>query len=119
MRLWRVIRLPKTAALLLAVWPMLAIGVVAATAGAYSLETSTVQFSVPVQPIDTALIAYAEQAHVQLVVSNTILKGLGVRGLNGTYDRQTALGILLRDTGLEFQITGPDTVTVTKKQLKN
>jgi hypothetical protein len=88
-------------------------------AQAYSLDGRVVQFSVPVQPIETALIAYAEQAQVQLVVSNTILNGLGVRGLSGNYDRQTALGILLRDTGLDFQITGPDTVTVTKKQAKD
>ncbi len=82
---------------------------------ANSVADHMIPFNVPVQAIDTALVAFAGQAHVQLVVATNALKGLPASGVAGNYDPQTALTILLRDTDLEFQFTGPETVTVRPK----
>jgi iron complex outermembrane receptor protein len=82
---------------------------------ANSVGDHKISFNVPVQAMDTALVAFAGQAHVQLVVATNALKGLPASGVAGDYDPPTALTILLRDTGLEFQFTGPETVTVRPK----
>ena len=86
---------------------------VASTAAPSS--TAKLDFDVPIQPVDTALIVFAKQAHIQLVVAPDALKGLPETGISGSYDMSTALQLLLRNTDLEFQFTAPATVTVRPK----
>ena len=87
--------------------------------GASSLDEREIQFNIPGQPIDGALIAYAQQAHVQLVVSASILKGLRASSVIGSYDAQKALSILLGQSGLLFEVIGPNTITIRLKTDKN
>jgi iron complex outermembrane receptor protein len=84
----------------------------AASAPAYALDPRNVTFNIPAQPIDAALVAFANQAHVQLVVSPDAARGLRTNGLAGQYDAQSGLEILLRRSGLGFQVTGPNTISI-------
>lgn len=72
-------------------------------------------FNVPPQSLATALLAYSEQAGVQLVVQPEITKGIVSRGVSGKLDREGALGNLLSGTDLDFYFTSDNTVVVHKK----
>jgi iron complex outermembrane receptor protein len=94
-----------------------AVALMAASAVPEPASADKRNFDVPVQPVETALIVFAKQAHIQLLVTPNLPKGLPETGLSGSYDISTALRILLRDTGLEFQFAGPDTITVRPKSI--
>lgn len=74
-----------------------------------------IRFNIPSQALSTALIAYAEQAKVQLIVPAEALAGLKAMTLSGEFDAQTALRALLAQSNLGFEVTGPRTITVRRK----
>lgn len=88
-------------------------------AGASELDSHPIAFNVPAQSLDTALVAYAEQAQVQLIVAADALKGHRAREVTGLYDASTALRNLLAQSGLYFEVTAPNTVTVRKRGRDN
>jgi heme acquisition protein HasR len=74
-----------------------------------------IRFDIPSQSLSTALLAYAEQANVQLIVPAEALAGLKAIALSGEFDAQTALRALLAQSNLGFEVTGPRTITVMRK----
>ncbi|MDB5970023.1 MAG: hypothetical protein JWQ90_2473 [Hydrocarboniphaga sp.] len=86
----------------------------AATAFAQSsaLDAREIVFDVPRQPLETALLVYAEQAQVQLVVASGTVDRPQMAGLQGRYPARRALELLLRDTGLMFEIASPETIVI-------
>lgn len=77
-----------------------------------------IRFDIPSQALSTALIAYAEQANVQLIVPAEALAGLTAMALRGEFDAKTALGTLLAQSNLGFEVTGPRTITVRRKSVQ-
>jgi iron complex outermembrane receptor protein len=70
------------------------------------------QFNIPAQSLDSALLAFADQADVQVVVSADVVKGLSTRGISGWFTTDTALQTLLAQTGLKFGTFGERTYSI-------
>ncbi len=68
-------------------------------------------FNISPQALDSALLAFSEQANIQLVVAATSLEGIESQGIIGRVTAESALSTLLHNTGLQFSIVG-ETVTV-------
>jgi len=75
----------------------------------------SIAFDIKPQSLQSALLAYSEQAGVQLILAaNT--DGLALKKmLIGTMDSRAALEMLIRGTELEFHFTSENTVTIRKK----
>lgn len=63
-------------------------------------------FSVPPQPLASALIAVAEQADLTLVAPRELVDGKSAPALEGEYTTTEALKHLLEGSGVAFEITG-------------
>ncbi len=88
----------------------------AMTTAAYAAGGATdVAFEIKPQRLQSALLAYSEQAGVQLILAaNT--SGLKLKeALSGTMEPREALEILIKGTDLEFRFTSENTVTIRKK----
>jgi iron complex outermembrane recepter protein len=70
------------------------------------------QFDIPPQALDSALLAFSDQADVQVVVSADAVKGLSTRGVSGRFSAPSALRTLLAHTGLQFDVFGDRTYSV-------
>jgi multisubunit Na+/H+ antiporter MnhF subunit len=79
------------------------------------LEDRVIAFDVPSQALESGLVLYAGQAHVQMIVRAEVPKGLRTQELKGRFDARDALKTLLGKTGLTFDVTGPSTVTIHDK----
>jgi iron complex outermembrane recepter protein len=66
---------------------------------------TTVSFKLPAQPLDQALAQFARQADLQLAASPELLRGMQGQAVTGALDMKTALGKLLRGTGLQGRIS--------------
>jgi len=71
----------------------------------------TIAFNIPAQPLDSALIAFAKQAHVQVVIAPFATQGMSAPAVTGSLSAGAALTELLDASGLRYQEFG-DTVTV-------
>ncbi|MCA1604398.1 MAG: TonB-dependent receptor, partial [Acidobacteria bacterium] len=105
------------ATLALCLFPVIAYAAGAATptepAGQAARAAGTHHFTIPPQPLYSALDALAEQAALQLVYSAELVQALDSPGLSGDYyTPEDALTRLLAGTGLEYRYTGPTTVTL-------
>jgi outer membrane receptor protein involved in Fe transport len=74
---------------------------------------SEVQFNVPAQALDAALLEVSRQASVQLVVAAGTVPKTTAPAVVGRMALREALNRLLHDTGLAFQWAGEHTVTIT------
>lgn len=90
---------------------------VAMTAASFAddAEDKGIAFNIEPQALQSALLAYSEQAGVQLILAaNT--RGLRLREpLDGTMDSRKALELLIKGTDLEFHFSSENTVTIRKK----
>jgi iron complex outermembrane recepter protein len=73
-----------------------------------------VAFDIPAQPLSSALVQFADQAHVQFTAPGTSLDGLRSEGVHGRYVPINALAVLLRRTGLRCRIVDQGTVAIMK-----
>lgn len=71
-----------------------------------------IQFSIPAQPLSSALIEFSRQANVQVLTAGSQLDGVSTRGVSGTYSVGAALQQLLAGTGFGYRMTGSDTVSL-------
>ncbi|GAB7527640.1 ferripyoverdine/pyocin S3 receptor FpvA [Pseudomonas sp. 3A(2025)] len=62
--------------------------------------------NIPAQPLDKALQVFAEQANVQLLYNPGDVQGLRSTAVNGHYGLDQSINLLLRGTGVSYQITG-------------
>ena len=77
---------------------------------AQASETQT--FSIPSQPLASALDRFSEQTGVSFAYTTRQLEGVRSPGAAGTFQPGQALAQLLAGTGLNFRFTAPDTVTL-------
>jgi hypothetical protein len=92
------VRLNRSA---LGIWFLLAVGLLAGRVWAAPMT-----FDLPVQPADSALLAFSRQAGVELLFSSAELHQVRSTAVSGSYEPVTALSHLLRDTGFSARSNG-------------
>ncbi|MGX4675967.1 TonB-dependent receptor domain-containing protein [SAR92 clade bacterium H246] len=70
------------------------------SSNSFAVTDDNIPFKIPQQRADTALILFAEQANLTLVVPFDQVKEFTANRLVGNYPIDTAINILLQDTGL-------------------
>nr|WP_318531815.1 TonB-dependent hemoglobin/transferrin/lactoferrin family receptor [Pseudomonas huaxiensis] len=75
-----------------------------------SLRTALIRFDIPAQSLDSAVIAFAEQAKVQVFFDSRKLAGLRSAGLSGEHSAEDGLAILLQDNPVRYRFSGNDRV---------
>lgn len=76
-------------------------------------EAATIDFSIPAQPLATALIAFGKQANVQVLTAGCTIARFRSLGATGKLSAPAALSRLLEGTGLVYEFTDEGTVVVT------
>jgi outer membrane receptor protein involved in Fe transport len=87
---------------------LLAVGLLAGR-----VRAAPVEFDLPVQPADGALLAFSRQAGVELLFSSADLHQVRSAAVNGSYEPADALTRLLRDTGFAARSNGRGKFVVT------
>ena len=65
-------------------------------------QATTIQFNVPAQSLDKALIAFSKQAKVKIAFPAKDIRGLTAPAVRGAMTRQKALGLLIAGSGLRM-----------------
>lgn len=71
-------------------------------------------FHIPAQPLDKAVLVFAEQAGLQVLFDSQRLQGLRSIALNGDFSAQEGLARLLGGNPVEYRFTGERQVTLTR-----
>ncbi|MBA67978.1 MAG: hypothetical protein CML30_03825 [Rhizobiales bacterium] len=105
---------PDRVRLLASVGSVLALVVGSALcAPAHAQSNEPVTVNIGAQTLGTALTAFGDRAGLTLLFPSGRVAGRRTAGLSGTMTREQALTRLLAGTGLSWQFTGADTVTIT------
>ncbi|GAA0613420.1 TonB-dependent siderophore receptor [Thalassospira tepidiphila] len=75
---------------------------------------SAINFSIPAQDLNQALLNFANQTNLQLFYDVDRVAGLQSTALDGTYSPAEALKVLLSGSGVGYRFTGKNTVSLTK-----
>ncbi|WP_408005708.1 TonB-dependent receptor [Pseudomonas carassii] len=86
------------------------IGMVQAASATSSVQHTVIQFDIPAQPLDSAVLAYAEQSGVQVFFDSRTLAGLQSEGLHGGYGIEEGLHRLLRGMPVRYRFSAPGQV---------
>ena len=81
---------------------------------AFSAEP--VDFDIAAQPLDGALNEFALQSDREIFYSSGLVEGKRAKRINGSYEPEDALDILLADTGLDYSVTGQETFLVAAEE---
>jgi outer membrane receptor protein involved in Fe transport len=93
---------------------MYAISTVATPASARAVDLDrVVAFSIEQQSIESALIAFSKQAHIQVIISPRVDRTAEAPALNATVSARVGLDTLLRNMGLTYAASG-ESVNVTR-----
>ncbi|CAI8843644.1 heme acquisition protein HasR [Pseudomonas donghuensis] len=105
-------RVALASSLMLGAWtlPMGIGSVQAAEPATPSQRTALIHFDIPAQALDSAVLAFAEQAGVQVFFDSRKLAGLRSEGLRGEHSAQEGLGLLLRGSPVRYRFSGSDRV---------
>src|ERR1700761_3213503 len=76
-------------------------------------DAPRIDFTIPAQPLATALIAFGKQANVQVLTAGCTIARFRSLGATGNFTAAAALSKLLENTGLVFEFTDKGTVVVT------
>lgn len=82
---------------------------------AASQPSESIIFEIAPQPLQAALLAFSEQAGVQLIIAANTTGLTLKRKLSGAMDLRAALTALVVGTELEFHFTSSETVTIRQK----
>lgn len=74
-----------------------------------------ITFDIAPQSLTTALDQFGEQANVQFAYASEDIKSVETGGVTGTHTREDALALLLDKTGVQYRVTGPNTITLEKR----
>lgn len=88
----------------------------AATSTSTALATPRIDFTIPPQPLSTALIMFGKQANVQVLTAGGMIAGFRSGGLSGTFTPDAALVRLLQGTGLSYAFIDAGTVVVKPRE---
>lgn len=73
-------------------------------------RAALIRFDIPAQSLDSAVLAFAEQAKVQVFFDSRKLAGLRSEGLHGEHTSREALALLLGANPVRYRFTGNDQV---------
>jgi iron complex outermembrane receptor protein len=90
-------------------------GTADAASGAFALMDGPTRFSIPPQPLSSALMALGRQADVQILASSNTIAGRHSTGTSGKLKVEVALARLLEGTGLDYEVIGRRTVVVRQR----
>ncbi len=76
-------------------------------------------FTIPAGDLQSALLAFSQQADLQLLYAAGMTAALRTDGVRGTHTPEQALGLLLAGTGLAYRLTGGDTVTLERADARD
>lgn len=82
----------------------------ATPSGDSAQRASLIRFDIAAQNLDSAVLAFAEQAGVQVFFDSRKLAGLRSEGLKGQFSAEEGLSKLLRGTPVRYQFSGRDRV---------
>lgn len=74
-----------------------------------------IAFNIPPQPLSSALLLFSEQGAVQLAYTTEDIQGVNTTGVSGMHGVDEALSLLLTNTGIQYRVTGPNTITLEKR----
>jgi iron complex outermembrane receptor protein len=83
-----------------------------ATPGALIAKSERERFSIPPQPMSSALMDLGRQADVQILASSSAIAGRYSTGVSGRFKFEAALARLLDGTGLDYEVIGKRTIVV-------
>jgi len=86
------------------------IGMAQAATPGNTASQQLVQFDIPAQPLDRAVLAYAEQSGVQVFFDSRKLAGLYSEGLRGSYSVEGGLRQLLLGMPVRYHFSAPGQV---------
>lgn len=81
-----------------------------------SAQASQFEFDISAQPLASGLTLYGRQSGVQLAADTEFVSTLRTPGLKGRYTAEQALKRLLSGTGITFEFTRPQSVTLRTAQ---
>ena len=82
---------------------------------AFAIEPVTadpVDFQISEQPLNNALNEFARQSDREIFYASDVVDGIYANGIDGNYEPEEALELLLADSGLEYSVTASDTFLV-------
>jgi len=82
--------------------------------GERAREAPRVQFSIPGQPLVTALQAYSQASGVQVLYESGLAAGRRSAPVEGEFSAEAALQILLAGTGLAIRYAGASAITLAR-----
>lgn len=83
--------------------------------GAWALDLDqTVDFNIPKQKLDSALVQFSEQAKMQITSSSDQVKDFNTDGIVGRYKVSVALKTLLQRSGLSYRPIGQSAISIGK-----
>ncbi|MFC4761804.1 TonB-dependent siderophore receptor [Dyella koreensis] len=91
--------------------PMIA-GASAASVAETARPSATVDFTIPAQPLSSALIAFGLQSRIQVLTAGEAIAGHQSPAVQGHLHVDAALALLLEGSGLVFEFVDPTTVVV-------
>ena len=69
-------------------------------------------FQIAAQPLSAALIAFSQQSGWQVSAESTLLTGLNSAPVDGSMSPEKALARLLRNSGLQWEVTSPESASI-------
>ena len=106
------LRLARPTALIAALVLVLAIGRIGAIEDTTPRAERPVRFSIPAQPLVSALQLYGQAASVQVLYESSSAAGRRSTAVEGLYAPREALAVLLTGTELKARYSRPDAVTL-------
>lgn len=70
------------------------------------------QFAIPAGDLQAALLAFSQQAGVQLLYPTELTAGLRTQGVRGDYTTEQVLDLLLTGTGISHRFTAANSITL-------
>ncbi|MFL1502188.1 TonB-dependent hemoglobin/transferrin/lactoferrin family receptor [Pseudomonas sp. O64] len=88
--------------------------VYAAQPAAGATQPAVLTFDIPAQSLGSAVLAFADQAGLQVLFDSQRLQGLNSTALKGSFSVQEGLGRLLGGAPVEYRFTGERQVTLNR-----
>lgn len=80
--------------------------------GQVSADTSTRQYHIPAQPLNSALMRFASDSNLELLYTADKLRAFQTAGLDGSMTPAQALSQLLQGSGMSYRFVDAGTVTI-------
>lgn len=85
---------------------------VGAAFAAEPVTADPVDFQISEQPLNSALNEFARQSDREIFYASDVVDGIYANSVDGKYEPEDALELLLADSGLEYSVTASDTFLV-------